>query len=242
MTPDDIKAEASPANMPIPIMVPLNFIAVLLRSRRFVQLEDSAPTWVFGTSATPIATEETGGGEPPPEFFLLHDVRQQAEETGALDRLGEFTLLLLADSRDTGRNDLATFRNVTLQKLDVLVVDLRCVCAGERARLATAMERTTGRDLIDINHDYAPSPASLSRGRRGPRSPRSPRSKPPSRRRGRSSPSRSRRSSRRVSMADWPSSCSSTRTVRKRRTSSLIRIWRSISATAAAGASMFTSV
>jgi hypothetical protein len=37
MTPDDINAEASPANMPTPTMVPLNFIslAVLLRLFRF---------------------------------------------------------------------------------------------------------------------------------------------------------------------------------------------------------------
>ncbi|EXU84522.1 hypothetical protein AX23_11785 [Brucella melitensis 548] len=37
MTPADIRAEASPAIMPIPMMVPLNFMnfAVLLRLIRF---------------------------------------------------------------------------------------------------------------------------------------------------------------------------------------------------------------
>src|SRR5688572_9683613 len=37
---------------------------------------------------------------------LLDHVRQQAEEAGALDRLGEFALLLLRDGGDAGRNDL----------------------------------------------------------------------------------------------------------------------------------------
>ncbi|KYB45421.1 hypothetical protein AB664_08130 [Brucella anthropi] len=85
--------------------------------------------------------EENGRRSVASQKVLLHNVWKQAEETSALDRLGKFTLLLLADSRNTRRNDFAAFRNVTLQKLDVLVVDLRCVCAGERARLATTMER-----------------------------------------------------------------------------------------------------
>jgi hypothetical protein len=42
-------------------------------------------------------------------------------------------------------------------------------------------------------------------------------------------------------MAEGPSSSSSTRIVMKRMTSSLIDIWRSISATAAGGASMLSS-
>src|SRR5690606_37318960 len=91
------------------------------------------------------------GGEPPRKV-LLHDVRKQAEEAGALDRLGELALLLLADSRDAGRNDLAALRDVALQQTDVLVVDLRCVRAGERAGLAATVERAPSRDLVDVDH------------------------------------------------------------------------------------------
>src|SRR5690606_29162678 len=60
-----------------------------------------------------------------------------------LDRLSEFALLLLRNSCDTGRNDLAALRNVALQKTDVLVVDLWSVCAREWASLTTTVERAT---------------------------------------------------------------------------------------------------
>src|SRR6201991_1924736 len=127
----------------------------------------------------------------PATMFLLHYVRQETQEAGALDRLGEFALLLLADGGDARRHDLAALGNVALQETHVLVVDLGRVGAGERAGLAAAVERAPGRDLVDVDHYSAP-PSKPSRGRRGPRSPpsrspkergpRSPRSRSPNER------------------------------------------------------------
>src|SRR5215216_6711948 len=111
--------------------------------------------------------------------MLLHDVGQQRQETGALERLGELELLLLADRRDARRHDLAALGDVALQQTHVLVVDLRGIGAGEGAGIAAAVERTPGRDLVDVDH-YSALPSTPSRGRRGPRSPRSP-PPPPSR-------------------------------------------------------------
>ncbi len=67
---------------------------------------------------------------------LRYDVGQQAEEAGALDRLGEFALLLLGNGRDARGHDLAALGNVALQETDVLVVDPRSVCTREGAGLA----------------------------------------------------------------------------------------------------------
>src|SRR5690606_39760376 len=53
------------------------------------------------SSDLPVMVGEKGGRKTP--AFVkesLHHVGQQAEETGALDRLGEFALLLLADGGD----------------------------------------------------------------------------------------------------------------------------------------------
>src|SRR5690606_21566697 len=62
----------------------------------------------------------------------------KAEEAGALDGLGQFTLLLRRHRGDAARHDLAALGDVTLQQLHILVVDLRRVGAGERAGLAAA--------------------------------------------------------------------------------------------------------
>src|SRR5215831_16330140 len=77
-------------------------------------------------------------------FRLLNYIRQQAEEARAFDRLRQFALLLGRHRGDTARYDLAALRDVALQQLDVLVVDLRRVGAGERAGLAPAEEGTAG--------------------------------------------------------------------------------------------------
>src|SRR3712207_3352962 len=74
---------------------------------------------------------------------LVDDVGQQAEEAGALDRLGELALLLGRHGRDPGRHDLAALRDVAREQLHVLVVDLRSVRAGERAGLAPTEEWAT---------------------------------------------------------------------------------------------------
>ncbi|NKB82996.1 hypothetical protein HED51_01965 [Ochrobactrum grignonense] len=56
MTPDDINAEASPANMPTPMMVPLNFINALSCSGysgfavRGADKVAFTPTWDFECS------------------------------------------------------------------------------------------------------------------------------------------------------------------------------------------------
>src|SRR5579871_5907793 len=73
---------------------------------------------------------------------LGDQVGQQRQEAGALDRLGEFTLLLGRYRGDATRHDLAALGNEALQEAHVLVVDLRRIGAGERAALAAAGEGT----------------------------------------------------------------------------------------------------
>src|ERR1700693_5969323 len=73
--------------------------------------------------------------------FLPDHVRQQTEETRALDGAREFTLLLGGDGGDAARHDLAALGHVTHQKLGILVVDLRRVRTRERAGLAAAEKR-----------------------------------------------------------------------------------------------------
>src|SRR6202790_2181475 len=103
--------------------------------------------------------------------FLPDHVRQQPEETRALDGAREFTLLLGGDGGDAARHDLAALGHVTHQKLGILVVDLRRIRTRERAGLAAAEKRTA---CTSFSHDsYSSTTASTSsRGRRGPRSPR----------------------------------------------------------------------
>ncbi len=76
------------------------------------------------------------------ERSLLHDVGQQAQVAGALDRLGQLTLLLGADRGDAARDDLAALGHEALQQAHVLVVDDRGVLGRERAGLAAAEKRT----------------------------------------------------------------------------------------------------
>src|SRR4030081_876510 len=158
---------------------------------------------------------------PRIEDFLANDVRQQTEETRALDGAGELTLLLGGDGGDAARHDLAALGDLTHQQLGILVVDLRRIRTRERAGLAAAEKRPA---CTSFSHDSSSSTATASassRGRRGPRSPRypppsrSPR-KPPSRSPRQPPPraSRSRSRSALRIMAEGPSSCSSTRTVR----------------------------
>src|SRR6266404_7338113 len=102
---------------------------------------------------------------------LPDHVRQQTEETRALDGARELTLLLGGDRGDAARHDLAALGHVTHQKLGILVVDLRRIRTRERAGLAAAEKRTA---CTSFGHDsYSSTTASTSsRGRRGPRSPR----------------------------------------------------------------------
>jgi hypothetical protein len=73
-------------------------------------------------------------------LILADHVGQEAQETGALDRIGEFTLLLRRNGGDTRGHDLAALGNVAREKTGVLVVDLRCARPGERAGLSAAKE------------------------------------------------------------------------------------------------------
>src|ERR1700729_3032388 len=101
---------------------------------------------------------------------LADHVRQQPEETRALDGAREFTLLLGGDGGDAARHDLAALGHVTHQQLGILVVDLRRIRARERTGLAAAEKWTA---CTSFSHDsYSSTAASSSRGRRGPRSPR----------------------------------------------------------------------
>src|SRR5690606_24253171 len=111
---------------------------------------------------------------------------QQAEEARPLDRLREQALLLRRDRGDAARHDLAALGDEPLQKLDVLVVDLRRVRSGEGAGLAPPEERAAGRRAAAA-HDtggHSSSPASSSASLPAAGAPRS--------RRGRSSRSRER--------------------------------------------------
>src|SRR6478609_8180609 len=165
----------------------------------------------------PVMAGERNGRRTARSGELADHVGQQAEEAGALDRLGEFALLLLADGGDARRHDLAALGNVALQQTHVLVVDLGRVGAGEGAGLAAAMERAPGRDLVDVDH-YSAAPSTASRGRRGGRSSRSPNERGPRSRSPKPRSPRSERSSRFCSMAETPSSCASTLMVMKRNT------------------------
>src|SRR5260221_3593728 len=94
------------------------------------------------------------------EFLLKHDlirktgthfsgscclpdhVRQQAEETRALDRAREFTLLLGGDGGYAARHDPPALRDVKHQQLGILVIHLQRIRTPERGRLPAADKRT----------------------------------------------------------------------------------------------------
>src|ERR1700732_2913169 len=106
-----------------------------------------------------------------PKKFLTNHVRQQAEDTRALDGAREFALFLGGDGGDAARHDLAALGDVTHQQLGILVVDLRRIRTCKRAGLAAAEKRTA---CTSFGHDsYSSIAASASsRARTGPRSPR----------------------------------------------------------------------
>src|SRR5271169_773554 len=94
-------------------------------------------------------------------ILSANDVRQQTEETRALDGTREFTLLLGGNGSDAARHDLAALGDVTHQQLGILVVDLRRIRTRERAGLAAAEKRTA---CTSFSHDsYSSIAASSSR-------------------------------------------------------------------------------
>src|SRR5207302_8822177 len=96
---------------------------------------------------------------------LPDHVRQQAEETRALDGASEFTLLLGGDGGDTARHDLAALGDVTHQKLGILIVDLRRVRTRERAGLATAGNRSACTRFVHASYSSIAAPSSRRRRR-----------------------------------------------------------------------------
>src|SRR3954471_24248614 len=72
--------------------------------------------------------------------LLFHDVGQEPEMPGALDRLGELALPLGRHGGDPRRHDLAALRDEALEQADILVVDLGGVLAREGTGLAAAKE------------------------------------------------------------------------------------------------------
>src|SRR5581483_7807222 len=111
--------------------------------------------------AVPTYRQWSAGAAPAAP--LLDHIRQQSDEPGALDRLGELALLLGGHRRDAARHDLAALGDVAAEQPHVLVVDLRRLIARERAGLAPAMERAARRDGGDLGHGSA----LLRRGGRG---------------------------------------------------------------------------
>src|SRR5579871_158737 len=72
----------------------------------------------------------------------VQHIGKQRHEPRALDGVGEDALFLVGDGRDAAGHDLAALGDIPLQQLDVLVVDLGRVGAGERAGLLAPEERT----------------------------------------------------------------------------------------------------
>src|SRR6476659_1845370 len=217
-TPDIVEANISADAQPAARA--MRTIAIISCPAPFERLEVvSTPTIGDRTTRKPYEELRPAARRPPVEDVLANDVGQPAEETRALDGARELTLLLGGDGGDAARHDLAALGDVTHQQLGILVVDLRRIGTRERAGLAAAEERTACTSFGHYSYSSSAA-ATSSRPRRGPRSPRKPppsRSprKPPSRsprKPPRSSRSRSRSALRII--AEGPSSCSSTRTVR----------------------------
>src|SRR6059058_4481317 len=212
----NISADAQPAARP------MRTIAIISCPAPFERLEVvSTPTIGDRTTRKPYEELRPAARTPPIEEVLANDVGQQAEETRALDGARKLTLLLGGHGRDAARHDLAALGDVTHQQLGILVVDLRRIRTRERAGLAATEKRTACTSFSHGSYSSPVASTASSRGRRGPRSPRKPppsRSprKPPSRS-PRKPPPRSSRSRSRSALriiAEGPSSCSSTRTVR----------------------------
>src|SRR4051812_22452737 len=85
---------------------------------------------------------------------LLDHVIQQPEKARPLDRARKLALLLGRDRGDAARHDFAALRDIALQQLHVLVVDLRCVGAGERTGLAAAEERAASLRGCELHDAY----------------------------------------------------------------------------------------
>ena len=134
------KADAAPAPKPMrTICIIASCPALLERLEADRVRPNHRPA---GSSRRPRAACARFNAKPVTTLLsrLADHVVQQAEEARPLDRARKLTLLLGRDRGDAARHDLAALRDVALQQLHVLVVDLRRVGAGERAGLAAAEE------------------------------------------------------------------------------------------------------
>src|SRR5256885_4430938 len=71
---------------------------------------------------------------------MLVGVRQQGQEARALDAYRELALIERLRTRDAAGNDLARFGDVTLQRGEILVIDLFDAFGREAAELLAAWE------------------------------------------------------------------------------------------------------
>src|SRR5690606_27577963 len=67
-------------------------------------------------------------------------VRDQCQETGALDRGGQLALVARLGAGHAARDDLAVLGQVLAQGVEILVIDLLDALGGELAELAAAEE------------------------------------------------------------------------------------------------------
>src|SRR5712671_4621127 len=102
----------------------------------------SVPTIRRGTART-LSFEDRSPARRRSRRSADH-VGQEPEETRPLDGGRKLALLLGRYRGDAARDDLAALRDVALQQLHVLVVDLGGVGARERTGLAATKERTAG--------------------------------------------------------------------------------------------------
>ncbi len=69
---------------------------------------------------------------------MLVCIGQQRQETGALNGRRELALIVRLRSRDTARHNLARFRNVISQRIEILVINLFNTLCGKPAEPATS--------------------------------------------------------------------------------------------------------
>src|SRR6185312_2192597 len=88
---------------------------------------------------------------------VLVGVRQQGEEACALDRHRELALIERLRARDAARNDLARLGNITLERGEILVIDVLHALGGEAAEfLATgkASATTAAAPGVTLSHGH----------------------------------------------------------------------------------------
>src|SRR5690606_23139212 len=108
-----------------------------------------------GSAAITVAGRSTPAFAPPRGGTRLHvvvvRVRDQCQETRALDGGGQLALVARLGAGDAAGNDLAVLGEVLAKGVEILVIDLLDALGGELAELAAAEE---------LGHACAPQAAS----------------------------------------------------------------------------------